>query len=53
MGDNYDPESLFLEGNDYSVLSENKEESAGKEESVDLSGMPPLEGDEEVKKEKD
>ena len=33
------------------MLSENKEESAGKEESVDLSDMPPLEGDEkEVRK---
>ena len=53
MGDNNDPESLFLKGYNYSVHSENKEESTDKEqstdkkESVDLSDMPLLEGDEE------
>ena len=35
MGDNYDPESLFFKGYDYSVLSENKEELTDKEESTD------------------
>ena len=58
LGDKYDPKNLFLEGYDYLVWSENKEESTDKEEtndkeeSVDLSDMPPLEGDEEVKEEK-
>ena len=49
LGDKYDPEKLFLEGYDYSLWSENKEESTDKKESVYLSDMPPLEGDEEVK----
>ena len=35
LGDKYDPENLFLEGYDYSVWSENKEELADKEESTD------------------
>ena len=47
MSDKYDPERLFLEGYDYSVWSENKEESTDKEESVELSDILPLEGDEE------
>ena len=47
LGDKYDPESLFLETYDYSVWSENKEEATDKEDSEDLSDMPPLEGDEE------
>ena len=46
LGDKYDPKNLFLEGYDYLVWSESKEES------VDLSDMPPLEVDEEVKEEK-
>ena len=43
MGNNYDPETLFLKGHDYSGLVENKgestdkEELADKEEYVDLS----------------
>ena len=41
LGDKYDSENLFLEGYDYSVWSENKEEStdeesADKEESTDV-----------------
>ena len=40
LGDKYDPEKLFLEGYDYAVWSENKEEWTDKEESVDLSDMP-------------
>ena len=43
----YGPKNLFLKGHDNSVLSEDKEEQTDKEESVDLSGMLPLEGDEE------
>ena len=35
LNDNYDPESLFLKEYDYSVWSENKEQSTGKEESTD------------------
>ena len=40
LGDNYDPECLFL-----------KEESTNKEQSVDISDMTPLEGNEEEVKE--
>ena len=54
VGKNYDTESLFMEGYDYSVLSENEEESTdnekwtNKEKYVNLSNMlPPLESDEE------
>ena len=36
LGDKYDPEKLFLEGYDYSVWSENKEESTDKEESTGI-----------------
>ena len=50
MDDNYDPKSFSPKRYDYNVLSENKEESADKEKSVDLSDMPPPEGDEEVRK---
>ena len=55
MGDKYDPEKLFLEGYDYSMWSENKNESTDKEEltdkeeSIDVCDMPTLEGDKEVK----
>ena len=48
----YDPKDLFLDEYNYSVSSENEEEttknekSAVNEESTDLSDMPPLEGDE-------
>ena len=49
----YDPKDLFLEGYDYSVWSENEKKLTDKEESKDLSDMPPQEGDEEeVKKRK-
>ena len=51
FGDNYDPEILFFKGCDCSVLLETKEESTDKEEYVDLSNMPPLEGDEDEVKE--
>ena len=56
MGNKYDPINLFIETYNYDVVFEN-EESADtkrknyKKESVDLSNMPPLEGDkEDVKK---
>ena len=49
LGDKYDPEKLFHEGFDYSLWSENKEESIDKKESVYSSDMPPLEGDKVVK----
>ena len=55
----YKPKSLLLKPYDYNVWLENVEltdkeestdkESTIKEESVDLSDMPPLEDDEEVK----
>ena len=45
--DSCGPKNLFLKGHDNSVLSEDKEEQTDKEETVDLSGMLPLEGDEE------
>ena len=45
LSDQYNPERLFLEGHNYSVWLENKEEYS--EESVDLSDILPLEGDEE------
>ena len=45
----YDPKDLFLDGYDYSLWSENEEESTIKEESEHLPPMPPLEGAEEVK----
>ena len=40
-GSKYDPRDLFLDGYDYTVRSENEEES------TDVPPMPPLEGDEE------
>ena len=48
MDPKYDPESLFLNTYNYEPRLEN-EELANKEESVDLSDMPPLERNEEVK----
>ena len=48
MDPKYDPESLFLNTYNYEPRFENKE-LANKEESVDLSDMPPLERNEEVK----
>ena len=48
---NYQILKKFLKGYDYSVWSQNKEESTDKEEFVDLSDMPPLKGDEEEVKE--
>ena len=47
LDDKYDPKKLFLEGCDYRVWSETKEESTDKEELTDVSPMPPLEDDEE------
>ena len=35
LGNNYDPETFFLKGHDYSGLVENKEESTDKEELAD------------------
>ena len=55
LGNKYDPVNLFPETYNYDVWFEN-EESVGttrksdRKESVDLSGMPPLEGNEEVNK---
>ena len=43
----YDLTNLFLKTFNYDLWFENKEEATDKEEFVDLSGMPPLEGDEE------
>ena len=43
----YNPKYLFLDGYDYSMWSEDEEESTDKEESEDLPPMPPLEVDEE------
>ena len=57
MGNKYDPTNLFLETYDYDIWFENKKSAdttsrkKDKEESVDLTDMPPLEGDEEVVKE--
>ena len=47
----YDPTSLFLKTYNYDLWLEN-EELTDKEESVDLSEMTSLEGDEEVKERK-
>ena len=44
----YDSDNLFLKTYSYNDWFEN-EESINKEESVDLSGIPPLEGDKEGK----
>ena len=50
LDNKYNGQDLFLEGYDYSVLSE---ESTDKEESTNIPSMPPEEGDEEkVKEEK-
>ena len=43
----YDSKDLFLDGYDYNVWSENKEESTDKEASEDQPPMPSLKGDEE------
>ena len=52
MNRNYKPTKLFIKGYNYNDWYENVE-SSDKEESVDLSDMSPLEGDEEeVKKRK-
>ena len=42
----YDPTNLFLKTYNYELWFEN-EESTDREESLDLSDMPPLEGNEE------
>ena len=47
----YDPKDLFLDGYDYSMWSENKEESIVKEELTDLSDMARLEDHKEEVKE--
>ena len=56
MEPKYDPDNLFLKTYNYDEWFENeestdKEESSDEEESVDLSDMPALNGDDEVKKE--
>ena len=43
----YETKKLVIKGYDYCVWSESKEESTDKEEFVDLSEMPPPEGDKE------
>ena len=48
MEPKYDPDKLFLKPYDYDGWF-TKEELDDGEKSVDLSDMPPLEGDEEVK----
>ena len=53
LGNKYDPANLFLETYNYDPWFQNEELSdttikSGKEESIDLSDMPPLEDDEEV-----
>ena len=51
------PNKFFIKGCDYIIWSKNekgttdKKEMTDKEEPVDLSDMPPLEGDEEEVKE--
>ena len=50
MDHKYKRKKLFLEPHNYDDWSEN-EESTDKEESIDLSDMPPLEGDKKVVKE--
>ena len=42
----YDPTNLFLKTYNYELWFEN-EETTDREESLDLSDMPPLEGNEE------
>ena len=53
MGNKYDPFNLFLEAYSYEDWFKNEELTYttrnDKEESVDLSDMSPVEGDEEVK----
>ena len=54
LGSKYDPANLFPETYNYEDCFKNEESAdatrkSDKEESVDLSDMPPLEGDEEVK----
>ena len=56
MNNRYKPIKLFIEGYNYNdwyknVESSDKEKLSDKEELVDLSDMPPLEGDEEEVKE--
>ena len=56
LGNKYDPIDLFLGTYNYDVWFENEESAettrkCDKKESVDLSDMPPLEGDEEEVKE--
>ena len=57
MSNKYDPVNLFLETYNYEDRSENEESTDktrknDKEESVDLSDMPPLESHEEIKERK-
>ena len=54
LGNKYKPIKLFLETNNYNVWFENEESAdttkkSDKKESVNLSDMSPLEGDEKVK----
>ena len=57
MEHKYKPKSLFLKACNYDLCLENekstdKKDLNDKNESVDLSDMPPMEGDEEEIKEK-
>ena len=58
MDHKYEPKKLFLKAYNYNFWYKNKESTDNKEdltdkkESLDLSDIPPLESDEEVKEEK-
>ena len=49
MNPDYKPTKMFIKGCDYNMWSTNQEESIDKEEFVELSDMPLLEGNKEVK----
>ena len=57
LGNKYNPINLFFESCNYEIWFENEESTvitsrkSDKEESIDVSDMSPLEGDEEVKRE--
>ena len=57
LGNKYNPINLFFESYNYDFWFENEESTvitsrkSDKEESIDVSDMSPLEGDEEVKRE--
>ena len=57
LGNKYNSINLFFESYNYEIWFENEESTvitsrkSDKEESIDVSDMSPLEGDEEVKRE--